>query len=164
MSSIEEDIMERSPQILDPTFNAAVLNIAATLTGGFSVSETAPATYEELVIQIEQLHRIVVWSGASDATIFGDPEVNYAFRAWHDWCHWHGRLPFTFEGEQRVCEMHCAQLLSLYGDSDKTRRWCRIVEAEIIGQRLHFDRFGHFPSDQYDFVVAYLNGQVLPDY
>jgi hypothetical protein len=109
-------------------------------------------------------HRIVVWSGASDATIFGDPEVNYTFRAWHDWCHWRGRLPFDFKGEQGVCEMQCGHLLSLYGDSNRTRRWCRIVDAEVIGQRLYFDRFGRLPSDQYDFVVAYLNGQVFLDY
>ena len=159
MSSIEEDIMECSLRILDPTLNIAVLQIAARLTGGFSVSETAPSTYEELVALIEKHQRIVVWSGASDATIFGDSEVNYAFPAWHDWCHWRGRFPFTFEGEQHVCKMQCAQLLSLYGDGDRTRRWCRIIEAEIIGQRQHFDRFGHFPSDQYAFVVAYLNGR-----
>lgn len=50
--------------------------------------------------------RFPVFAGASDRTIFGDPAVNYAFRAWHDAWHLRLRAPFTVEGERRV---HAAQ-------------------------------------------------------
>ncbi len=142
---------------LDIHFNAAVLTICnRVLPGGFDVSDTAPATYDELVAHLDAARRMLVYNGASERTIYGDAEVNYAFRAWHDWCHWRGRYDFSYEGERAACAMQGDHLIARYGESPQTRRWRRILEAEIIGQRDYFDRRGTFPEDQRAFVAAYL--------
>jgi len=149
--------MEKALRILDSGFNVAVLHIAQRLTRGFRVVEVAPQTYDELIRDIEHHGIITVWSDASERTIYGDPEVNFAFRAWHDWCHWRGRHDFSPEGENATAKMQYAHLLTLYGDTPRTRSWQRIVEAEIVGQALHLSEHGAFPWDQYAFIVAYLD-------
>jgi len=84
---------------------------------------TPPETYEELIALLDAGGRMLVYSGASERTIYGDPEVNYAFRAWHDWCHWRGRYDFSYEGERAACAMQGDHLIARYGDSSQTRRW-----------------------------------------
>jgi hypothetical protein len=45
--------MERSLNILDIGFNAAVLTIANRTAGAFHVSDAAPQTYEQLIRHVE---------------------------------------------------------------------------------------------------------------
>lgn len=60
------------------------LNIAIlAMAPPFEARATAPATFRE-VMDCATSGRVVVWDGASDATIYGDARVNHAFRAWHD--------------------------------------------------------------------------------
>lgn len=139
---------------LDRGFNVAVLHVASVLfPAGFDVADQAPQTYEELTGMLDAGGRMVVWSGASENTIYADPEVNYAFRAWHDWCHWRGRHRFDPEGEVAVCNMQADHLSKLYGCNE---RWRNILHAETIGQQLYLYRFGYYPKDQRTFVEAYL--------
>ena len=145
---------------LDIQFNAAVLTICkALLPAGYDVAAVAPETYEELIAHLDAGRRMLVYSGGAEQTIYGDPEVNYAFRAWHDWCHWRGRHDFSLEGERATCAMQRAHLVALYGESPQTHRWRRILQAEVIGQREHFDRHGVFPDDQRAFVESYLRSE-----
>lgn len=140
----------------DPHFNAAVVSIAARLMPtGYDVSADAPQTYLDMLRHYLYARRICVWSGASQTTIFGDEEVNWAFRAWHDWCHITLRQPFTLDGEERCAKEQCAHLLRWYGDSPQTRQWMEYVKAEVIGQRMHYDRHGKFPDNQMAFVLAW---------
>lgn len=142
---------------LDRSFNIAVLNISSRLfPTGFDVSDHAPSTYAELKELLDSGARMVVYSGGSEKTIYADPEVNYSFRAWHDWCHWRGRHPFDAEGEISVCNMQCDHIRTLYGVSEHAARWCRIIHAEIIGQQMFYDRYGQFPEDQMAFVKRFL--------
>lgn len=144
--------------ILDAGLNQAILDITAELLpNGFDVSPHAPSTYQELKARMGRTGRLVVYAGASDRTIYGDPAVNHAFRAWHDHCHLEGGHDTSFVGEVATCRLQTRHLLHRYGDSWRTWRWQRIVEAEIIGQARHFDRHGQFPVDQARFVSAYLN-------
>ena len=70
---------------LDIQFNAAVLTICnRILPAGYDVAAVAPETYEELIAHLDAGRRMLVYSGGAEQTIYGDPEVNYAFRAWHD--------------------------------------------------------------------------------
>ena len=141
-------------QPLDTGFNVAVMHIASRLfPTGFDVSDDAPQTYEELTELLDAGNRMVVWSGASAKTIYADPEANYAFRAWHDWCHWRGRHRFTPEGEIAVYNMQADHIRQLYG---AVQRWLDILHADTIGQQLHFYHFGSYPDDQRGFVEAYL--------
>ena len=95
-------------------------------------------------------------SGGSARTIYADPAVNYAFRAWHDWCHWNGKHDLTDAGEVGACQMQCHQLYDAYGFNGQTLRWTNIIKAEVIGQAEYFDRHYRFPDDQRLFVTHYL--------
>jgi hypothetical protein len=142
---------------LDIHFNVAVKHIASRLFPcGFVVSPDAPDTFDKLKAQFSA-GEMIVWSGGSDRTIYADCEVNYCFRAWHDWCHVRGNHPFTPEGERAVYGMQCAHLIEVYGPSLQTRQWCRILAADILGQQEFFYRFGRYPEDQRAFVEAYLD-------
>ena len=144
-------------QPLDTDLNVAIMHIATKLfPTGFDVSADAPATFEELKAHLDAGKRMVVFSGGSGATIYADPEVNWCFRAWHDWCHWRGNHPLSLKGEHATCAMQAQHLLTLYGNGPSVRRWIRIIHAEIIGQADFYRDHGHFPVDQYEFVARYL--------
>jgi hypothetical protein len=144
-------------QPLDLGLNVAVMRIASRLFPlGFDVTEHAPASYEELKEHLDAGKRLIVYSGGSDNTIYGDREVNWHFRAWHDWCHYHGQYRLTFDGEAAVCALQSQHLISLYGDGPDTRRWSWIIHAEIIGQAQFYRWHKRFPDDQRGFITAYL--------
>jgi hypothetical protein len=144
---------------VDTAFNVAVLHITSRLfPTGFDVSEHAPATFAELKALLDAKQRLVVYSGGSSNTIYADPEVNYAFRAWHDWSHWTGNHDLTFRGEVAVCATQRRHLIELYGDTPQTRRWSELIRAEIIGQGTYYLYHKRFPEDQRSFVEAFLTG------
>jgi hypothetical protein len=142
---------------LDLAFNAAVVSIARRLFPyGFDVSDQAPRTFDELKALFDADKRLVVYSGGSSSTIYADPGVNYAFRAWHDWSHWVGHHDLTFPGEVAVCKRQQADLVELYGDNEQTRRWCKLIHAEIAGQATYHLYHKRFPDNQRAFVEAFL--------
>jgi hypothetical protein len=146
-------------QPLDRSFNIAVLHIANKLCpGGYEVADDAPDTYEKLRAHLDLKKQMKVWSGGSETTIYAEPEVNWAFRAWHDWCHYNGAHAFTPEGERAVFEMQRSHLLLFYTDCLRTRQWTKILRAEVMGQQEYFYKHGFYPQDQRAFVEAYLNG------
>lgn len=143
---------------LDTGLNVAVVHIASRLFPvGFDVSEQAPSTYEELKQHLDAGRRLIVYAGGSDRTIYGDPEVNWHFRAWHDWAHWRGAHDLTHVGECAATEMQVGHLRVLYGGNPTTRRWAAIIRAEIVGQAEFYRRHQRFPDDQRGFVEAYLH-------
>jgi hypothetical protein len=149
--------MERTFEGIDIRLNAAISHIASQLfPSGFDANDEAPTTLAELNKAFNS-RCYVVWRGASDATIFGDREVNWAFRAWHDFTHWRNNLPFTPDGEREAYKRQCDDLVTLYGDSDLTRHWRRILDTEINGQlRYAAEHAGAFPTNQKAFTLAYL--------
>lgn len=146
---------------VDVGFNVAVLHIADKLfPRGFDVRADMPFNGVDDFAKLKQIiadndGRMVVWSGGSDATIFGDPEVNYAFRAWHDWCHLNGNYPFTVEGEAAAATTQAAHLIKLYG-AEKSRPWRALLKAEVVGQAEYYAEHGQFPANQVGFDLEYL--------
>ncbi len=144
-------------QILDHGLNVAVMAMARRLfPGGYDVGENAPDTFEKLKALFESGKRFVVYSGGSANTIFGDPHVNYDFRAWHDWCHWQGDFDFSLRGEYETFRMQCRHLAIVHGDNETTRHWRRILFADIIAQKFYERRIGRFPDHQMHIVRRYL--------
>lgn len=132
----------------------AIVTLAGdVLPDGFDVADDAPHTYQELIVLIDGGHRMKVWSGGTRHTIYGRPEVNYAFRAWHDWWHWRIRAPFTPDGETATCEAQIAHLNRRLGPDAKAEA---LLKAEIIGQTEYHRWHKRFPDDQRGFVLAYL--------
>jgi hypothetical protein len=114
--------------------------------------DDAPATFADAVESYRATGEIIVYSGASDSTIYSTPQANHAARAWHDFHHVTGGHDFTMEGERAA--MH-AQLSDIFAMA--RRGWLnaaeytgamRLLWLEIIGQAEHFAEFGEFPADQ----------------
>lgn len=148
------------PAPLDIAFNVAVRTIASRLFPcGFDVTSDAseaPDTLDKLTAHIERTGRLLVWNGASDSTIFADPETNWAFRAWHDWTHWRYQLPFVLAGEREVAERQCADLALVYPGRPELIGWQRLIRIEVVGQASYFESKGRFPDDQYAFALDML--------
>jgi hypothetical protein len=142
---------------LNPNLNAAIGAIARRLfPDGFDVSDDAPHTYEALKAHRDAGRRMLVFGGGSEHTIYADPAVNHAFRAWHDWTHWTGQHDLTFQGEIAVCADQRRYLIDTFGNTPEIERWSEIIKAEIIGQAAYFEDHKRFPGDQRGFVEAYL--------
>lgn len=139
-------------------FYQAVLDMCAWLTpGDFVVASEAPQTFAALKSLMDAGGPMTVWDGASERTVYADPAVNFAFRAWHDWCHWQGDCDLTLNGEAAAARMQCRLLLARYGNGSLTVRWSAIIDAEINGQGHYHARHQRFPDDQRGFVEAYLD-------
>lgn len=146
---------------IDRAFNVCVLQMADRLfPTGFDVGPNAPDTFEALKAHIARTGRMLVWDGASDATIFGDPEVNYAFRAWHDWCHLKADADFSKGGEKAAADVQKRHIRSLYGYGPTADRFCRLVDCEVVAQGEYAAIHGEFPKDQMAFARDYLTTHV----
>ena len=142
---------------LFPAFNIATLHMASRVTPrGWKVSANAPDTLAKLKAQAKRDGVITVSSLHSDLTIYGDPEVNFAARAWHDACHILANAEFDDAGERAVCELQCRQLRQIYGERS-SRLFQAIVRAEVLGQLDYKSLTGEFPADQRRFVGEQIN-------
>ena len=155
---------KQSLQPLYQPFNDAVLLIARRLMpNGFDVYESAPDTLAGATWHYRHFGRIGIWSGASDQTIFGDPAVNHAFRAWHDWHHVNLQAEFTADGERRVLQAQQADLWRYWYFADLTP-WeyyeyhaaRMLLDAEVAGQLAYQATHRDFPVDQRAFALAYI--------
>lgn len=118
-------------------FNNLILNTAPR----HLVKDVAPSTERELFGNIGQL---VVWSGASDATIWNDSRVNYAFRALHDALHLKTGIGFTPKEEIELGRIQANQYSGLFAD---------LVYIEVAGQAEHFLKTGQFVENQIQFTL-----------
>lgn len=143
------------PTPFDPKLNAAIIYITTQLVGRFEVADNAPSTFQQLHAHLEAGKTLVVASEGSSNTVFCMPEVNYAFRAWHDWCHWWGGFDFSMIGETATCGLQIGHLKQFYGRNDQTEVWANLLTAEIIGQRQYYERHGVYVEDQRGFSRAY---------
>jgi hypothetical protein len=142
----------RSPSPLNWQFNASVRALASLHAPGWIASDDAPATYDELDVTRAEHGRIVVWTGASERTIFDDIETNWAFRAWHDAAHLRHALPFTIEGETATAYVQAADIVAEYGDDTDAADMVALLLCEVIGQAEIFAACGEFPADQMAFA------------
>ena len=133
--------------MLSQDLNRLILKLAPKYT----VSDYAPSTFEAL--QRQSASGLVVWSGASDNTIYGSNIVNHAFRAWHDSLHLKLQADFTLEGEIRVATEQ-ARILN----ADNLGR---IILAEVQDQALYLAKHGSFPINQLEFMIQYLSKGVI---
>lgn len=144
---------------IDHELNGAVLLMCSELLpNGFDLAEQgAPETFEALCEHVDRTQRFLIYSAASDQTIFGSAEVNHAFRAWHDYHHYWAKLPFTPEGERAAYTLQSVDLIRRFGDCPKVWRWIALLNAEINGQLEYAAQHnGAFPTNQASFVLAYL--------
>lgn len=130
--------------MLSAEFNRAIMKLAPR----FTVKDDAPDTLEKLTRQ--NASSLVVWAGASDSTIYGDPAVNWAFRAWHDYLHIKLNAEFNEHGETIVAIEQARQL--------RNDGYGKLVTIEVIEQLNYFKKFGKFPDNQLKFFNDVMNG------
>lgn len=99
-------------------------------------------------LKFQSVSSLVVWSGGSNATVYGDPAINHAFRAWHDSLHLKLGLDFSLESEIAVAT---EQSRLLHNDG-----LARLIMAEVKGQAEYFAKHSQFPDNQVEFVTNYL--------
>ena len=86
-------------------------------------------------------------------TIFEQPSVNWAFRAWHDSCHLAADADFSEAGEREAMWRMVDQLIDAYGSTPLTLFWVEVIYIEVMGQFYHLQEFGVFPEDQRQFML-----------
>ena len=139
---------------------AARMAARVGVPGWVAVAEGAPDTYDGVVAEVRAAmgggRAVRVYAGASERTIYWRPEVNHAFRAWHDLTHaWHG-FDFTTEGEIATARAQIAYMGDVTGIDRGDA--VRLLYADTIGQVEYFARHGAFVPDQVAFVQRYASG------
>lgn len=135
------------------------LNVAAMLLAhecwpqGFDTGPVGASTLEALKFEVNERGRLTIWNGACERTVFGCPEVNLHFRAWHDWAHFTYDLPFTVDGETAAAFVQAAQICRRYGPD---RDMVQLLFCEVIGQALWYEGHKEFPEDQRKFADQHL--------
>lgn len=111
----------------------------------------APDTLDKLRAAAALGGPLPVFDGGCDETIYSRPEVNHAFRAWHDSLHLLHGAAFDLEGERALALEHdrLAEVAGL-GLEDRQALWC-----DLWGQAVYAaNHDGAFPEDQAAFVFA----------
>lgn len=142
--------MEKIVTAYDVEFNCAIRHMVDALKIRWEAREDAPETFEEL-------RRAFAASGGANGgiipvsslncedTIYGDPEVNMMFRAWHDSVHLMEGYDFSVAGEAHVAYLQIAQLMALFGPRPE---WAALILSEVIGQAVYMVGHGKFPVKQ----------------
>ncbi len=107
-------------------------------------------TFEAITDYYNEHHRLIVWRGASDGSVFGDPKINHLFRAWHDLMHILNKFDFSTEGESMTGFLQMAQLPE---DWHFERQ---LILSEVIGQVLYYKYHNEFPTDQRAFALYHM--------
>jgi hypothetical protein len=162
LSEADSVLLGRAVNPLSPLLNHIVVILCRrSWPEGFDVSETqAPKTYKALKAELAARGRITIDSVNSDNTIYGSSTINIMSRAWHDWAHLQGGFGFSVEGETSACQLQCKQIREL-APVDQADHLCALLEAEVVGQSIYYQRHRRFLQRQREFVVAYMNDPEL---
>ena len=142
---------------LYPYFNEIVLEMCAKHVGHYHLTPNPDDvdTLEKVQEYYLKTNHIRVWTGASENTIFGDPRLNWAFRAWHDLIHVTNGEAFTLIGEINVAAIQCHQVGVFLADETPVQRKVvrSLIMCEVVKQAQYFTEHGRFPEDQVQFTI-----------
>lgn len=130
--------------------------LAGRLGFGWQPLADAPSTYQQLRGALDHslttLEPLPVSSENSVAVIYTRPEVNFAFRFWHDVSHVQHGLSFALEDELELALWHLG-VLAGGGLSPESLAY-RLFQADVLGQLFLIGLAGRFPFDQEEFVLG----------
>lgn len=107
------------------------------------VRDNAPNTIQGL----SQAQGLIIWSGASENSIWGSKQANWAFRALHDALHLKTGMGFTVDEEIELGRIQASMYSGLLAD---------LVFCEVSAQALHYKITGKFVENQVEFTKAFL--------
>lgn len=148
-----------APAPICPDFNKLVLAIARDLMPeGWDVIPDAPDTLADLRAYYEEHGRIAVNVESRHGCTIGDPEVHYAFRAWHDLIHVLNadQAVFDLPGEKVAADRHREEIYRRLGYTPESAWYGALIEIEIVAQNAHAIRHGYYPPDQRAFAERWL--------
>jgi len=112
----------------------------------------APNTFEELKqVNKDKVLLLPVFSGGCANTIWSNPKVNHALRAWHDDIHLEYDYDFSLYGEISTARKHIEVLRKNHLGVFSNLFWC-----EIVGQVLYYNKHKKYVSNQREFVLLLL--------
>lgn len=156
------------PTIADPVLESRehlthfVLDRAAFLVDNLGCSWTAqadaPDTYPALRRAFAHSRvtgePLPVSNENSDSVIFTNPDVNYAFRFWHDCSHVLQGLSFSLPDEFELAILHLEDLQNAGFDPDTAEY--KLLRADTLGQVIVNAIAKRFPFEQERFGVTCL--------
>jgi hypothetical protein len=155
---------------VDQLFERATLAIARRLVPqGWRGHDKAPDNLSDLVAAWDNCKRIggpvIVSDLHCERTVFSSPDVNMAFRAWHDYRHITTSAEFDHEGEYLVHEAMMLDLYHWFGGKPAPvgaySRTMALLDCENIGQLEYWKVYGSPPDDQRTFALGYLASRSL---
>jgi len=139
-----------------PKLNNLVSQILDYKAIKFDLTDDNTFDYQGIVKYYGTHGKLIIWSGGSDCTIFGKPEDNYKFRAWHDLHHILNGYDFSQSGEYKTYMSQMKDIMT-YADSwPQCKLFGRIIDIEINGQVDYQRKHGYFPEDQRAFMEQQL--------
>lgn len=112
----------------------------------------APNTWKELQDWWESKGKygepMPVFDGGCDQTIYSQPYINHAFRAWHDMIHLKNGLSFQPEDEAKTAFIHMAACDNVAD--------ALTIFADVYGQVLFYQKTGQFVENQSQFVGQFI--------
>lgn len=112
----------------------------------YTVASNAPNTEKDLFNSTS----LVIWSDASDNTIYQDARVNWAFRALHDALHLKTRYDFSPHAEIALGRLQASKQSSdLLAD---------LIYCEVSRQAEYYLKNGVFVPDQVLFTKQFIKG------
>lgn len=136
-----------------PKFNAIVEHFGSQVPHTLGTFDYP--SYEAMRDDWQANGSIKINTDFSTGTIFGDPRVNWLFRAWHDYCHLLVDAPFDAEGERKAATEQINQVYVLDGLSESEKLlFARIIDIEVNGQMDYYVAHNGFPPDQRAFFLA----------
>lgn len=143
-------------QQLSAFINQQAEDLAGRLGFGWRPVMDAPSTYQQLRGALDHslnsLEPLPVSSENSASVIYDGPEVNFAFRFWHDVSHVQHGLSFALEDELELALWHL-DVLERAGVAPASIAY-RLLQADLLGQLLLMGLAGRFPFDQEEFVLT----------
>lgn len=112
----------------------------------YTIKDTAPNSFKDL----KNESGLIVWSGASDGTIYQDRTVNWAFRAIHDALHLKTGLDFSPEQEIELGRIQASRMNSSV--------LAEIIYCEVSLQAKYYLDNGIFVPDQIAFTKTFIKG------
>jgi len=132
-------------------------NVARSVGFGYQEVADAPETLQSIREAFLKARKdrqaFPVYSGASDKTVYLNPEGNWAFRFWHDILHVIHASDTKFEDEVKLGYLHVQAVEKEFG---KGSLEARIMGWDTVGQSAYHAILGNFPEDQAGFVFASL--------
>lgn len=140
-------------QAMYPEFNQFIIDMYQRLMpNGFDTTPDKSKVRSFLAVKqwYAETNRVMVWSGESDNTIYGNPAINHCFRAWHDYVHITNDLDFSYQGELAVMEIQKIHARVHYKGKE-LQTILDLIEYEIKGQLDYYNEYKTFVPNQMEY-------------